>query len=92
MIILGASDIYSLEGTRQGDNLVVAFYALGTTPLLNTLQITSAEVRQDDVSGAGSLEDLIILWKNIISEGKKFGYLLNKKKSWFILKDHGKLQ
>ena len=27
-----------------------------------------------------------------ISEGKKFGYLVNEKKSWLILKDHGNLQ
>ena len=64
LIILGASDIYSLESTMQGDNLAMAFYALGTTPLVNTLQITSPEVRQvclaDDISGAGSLDDLII--------------------------------
>ena len=63
----------------------MAFYALGTTPLVNTLQITSPEVRQvclaDDISGAGSLEDLIIWWKNVISESKKFGYLVNEKKS-----------
>ena len=38
LIILGASDIYSLEGTTQGGNFAVAFYALGTTPLVNTLQ------------------------------------------------------
>ena len=74
----------------------MAFYALGTTPLVNTLQITSPEVRQvclaDDISGAGSLDDLIIWWKNVISEGKKFEYLVNEKKSWLILKDHGNLQ
>ena len=46
LIILGASDIYCLEGTTQGDNLVLTFYALGTTTLVNTLQITSPEVRQ----------------------------------------------
>ena len=53
------------------------------------LQITSPEFRQvclaDDISGAGKLDDLIIWWKNVISEGKKFGYLVNEKKSWFIL-------
>ena len=36
LIILGASDIYSLKGTAQGDNLVMALYALGTTRLVNT--------------------------------------------------------
>ena len=96
LIILGASDIYSLESTTQGDHLAMAFYALGTTPLVNTLQITSPEVQQvclaDDVSGAGSLDNLIIWWKIFISEGKKFGYLVNEKKSWLILKDHLKLQ
>ena len=96
LIILGASDMYFLEGARQGDNLAMAFYALGTAPLVNALQITSPEVRQvcltDDISGVGSLDDLIIWWKNVISEGKKFGYLVNKKKIWLILKDHGILQ
>ena len=60
------------------------------------LQIMSHEVCQvclaDDISGAGSLDDLITWWKNVISEGKKFGYLVNEKKSWLILKDHGNLQ
>ena len=46
------------------DNLAMAFQALGTTPLVNTLQITSPEVRQvflaDDISGAGSFDNLII--------------------------------
>ena len=35
---------------------------------------------------------LTTLWKNVISEGKKFGYLANEKKSWLILKDRGNLQ
>ena len=74
----------------------MAFYAFGTTPVVSTLQITSPEVRQvclaDDTSGAGSIGDLIIWCKNLISEGKMFGYLVNEKKSWLILKGHGKLQ
>ena len=95
MIILGASDIYSLEITTQGDNLAMAFYALGTTLLVSTLQsrhLKSVQCLTDDISGAGSLGNLIIWWKNVISEGKKFGYLVNEKKSWLILKDHGNLQ
>ena len=96
LIILDASDIYSLEGTTQSDNLAMEFYALGTTPLVNTLQITLLKVRQvrlaDYISGAGSLGDLIIWWKNVISEGKKNGFLVNEKKNWVILKDSGHLQ
>ena len=64
LIILGASDIYSLEGTMQGNNLTMAFYALGTIPLVNKLQITLPDVGQvclaDDISGANNLDDLII--------------------------------
>ena len=46
----------------------------------------------DDISRAGSLGDLIIWWKSVISDRKKFGYLVDERKSWFILKDHGNLQ
>ena len=74
----------------------MVFYALGIAPVVNTLQFKSPEVRQvclaDKISGVGSLDDLIIWWKNVISEGKKFEYLVNEKKSWLILKDHENLQ
>ena len=33
----------------------------------------------------------MIWWKNVISEGKKFEYLVNENKSWPILKDLGTL-
>ena len=42
----------------------MSFYDLGTTTLVNTLQITLPKVQQvclgDDISGTGSLYDLII--------------------------------
>ena len=64
LIMLGASDIYSLEGTMSGDNLAMAFYALGATPNVNTLQVTSPEIYQvclaDNKSGATILEELAI--------------------------------
>ena len=92
LIILDASDIYSLEGTMQGDNLAMAFDAFGTTLLVNMLQIMSLEVSQvylaDDISGVNIFDNLITWWKNVISEDKKFRYLVNEKKSWLILKDY----
>ena len=64
LIMLGASDICYLEGTMSGDNLAMAFYALGTTPKVNTLKVTSPEIHQvclaDDKSGATNLEELTI--------------------------------
>ena len=60
--------------------MAMIFYALGTAPLVNTLQITSPEVRQVYLAD----DNLMMWWKNLISEGKKFGYLVNEKKSWLI--------
>ena len=40
----------------------------------------------------GIFDDPIIQWKKVVSEGKKFGYLVNEKKSRLILKDHENLQ
>ena len=48
----------STEGTTQGDNLAMSFYALGTIPILNRLQISSPNVSHvclaDDITGAGT--------------------------------------
>ena len=46
----------------------------------------------DDISGVDIFDNLITWWENVISEDKKFGYLVNEKKSWLILKDHGNWQ
>ena len=91
MIILGSIDILSKEGTTQGDNLAMAFYALGTTPLSNVLQCASTNVKQvclaDDITGAGKLENLRKWWDIILNHGSKIGYYVNQGKSWLILKD-----
>ena len=66
------------------------FYALGTKPLVCSLQQRVPEVSQvwlaDDATGAGSLLDLKRWWDLVIEEGEKLGYIVNEKKSWVIVK------
>ena len=85
MIVFGSENIVSNEGTTQGDNLAISFYALGTATLLNYLLISSPNIKNvclaDDITGAGTLVNLKNWWSTIISEGSKFGYYVNEDKS-----------
>ena len=87
-MIFGSKDIVSNEGTTQGDNLAMSFYALGTATLFNYLLISSPNVKivclAGDITGAGT-------WPTIISEGSKFGYYVNKDKNWLIVKNKNHL-
>ena len=68
--MIGVTEIQSTEGTTQGDNLALSFYALETVEIQNCLRITASEIKQvwlaDDATGAGSLESLKKWWINII--------------------------
>ena len=91
LIISGGIEIMSKEGSTQGDNLAMAFYALGTKTLQDILSNTSPSTKQvwlaDDATGAASLNHLKIWWDTILREGPKFGYYVNESKSWLIIKD-----
>ena len=95
LFILGGGEIESAEGTTQGDTLAMAFYGLGTNPILQILQKRVPAVSQvwlaDDATGAGQLQPLKVWWEEIQKEGVKFGYFVKPTKSWIILKDHTKL-
>ena len=90
LIITGGGEIVSAEGTTQGDNLAMAIYALGTTPILNKLRKYEG-VKQvwlaDDAASTGNQKILKDWWDEIIYEGKKYGYFVNNSKSWLILKN-----
>ena len=94
MFIQGGEEILSVEGTTQGDNLAMSFFALGTS-ILNRLKLLSPTTSQvslaHGITGAGKILDLRIWWDTIISEGKKFRYYLNKSKSWLIIKNPNNL-
>ena len=85
LIVLEAKDILSDEGTTQGDNLAMPFYALGLAPLLRRLCITTPSVQQnwlaDDAIGAGRLKDLGNCWHKVIEAGSCYGYYVNETKS-----------
>ena len=95
LVILGGNELLSAEGTTQGDNLAMSFYAIGTDPLLTFLKVICPNIYQvalaDDITGAGTLKDLKDWWDTIISEGKKLGYFVNEGKSWLILKKSSQL-
>ena len=96
LFVAGGKEIVSQEGTTQGDNLAMSFYALGTVPLQNDLRVVQPNVKQvwlaDDATGAGKLAHLKQWWNAIISHGSKLGYFVNESKSWLILKDESKLE
>ena len=91
MFIQNGGEILSVEGTTQGDNLAMSFYALGTSILLDRLKLISPTASQvnlaDDIAGAGKILDLGIWWDTIISKEKKFGYYVNESKRWLIIKN-----
>ena len=95
LIINNEKEILSQEGTTQGDNLAMSFYALSTTLMQGTLRSISS-IKQvwlaDDATGAGKITSLRQWWDIITSEGNKCGYYVNESKSWIILKDDLKLE
>ena len=95
LFIVGGGEISSEEGTTQGCTLAMAFYGIGTKPVLVYLKENVPEVKQawlaDDASGAGKLSPLKSWWKAISQEGIKYGYFVKPSKSWLILKDPTKL-
>ena len=96
LAIAGGKEIKSTEGSTQGDNLGGHLYNQGMITLQTLLLITTPEVSQvwlaDDATGAGTLNDLHTWWSNIVKEGSKFGYFVNKGKSWLILKNQNQQQ
>ena len=100
LYIQGGRSIKSEEGTTQGDPKAMAIYALGITPLLAWLSKKSNEgnsasaskqvVFADDLNGIGTVESLKKWWSLREEEGKKFGYNVNPKKSYLIVKEQYK--
>ena len=88
--------LYSSEGTTQGDNIAMAFYALSTVPTTKQLQnadddIIAEPVKQvwfaDYSSAAGSLKGILQWWKKLTEIRPKYGYNPNPRKCVLIVKN-----
>ena len=86
-------NIWSDEGTTQGDVTAMAMYAVGTRPLINTLQerTDASKCQQvwyaDDSSAAGKLREIRKWWDVLNEYGPKYGYFPKPSKTILILKD-----
>ena len=72
--------ILSEEGTTQGNNCAMAFYAISTAPILKHLLDSTLydSVWQawfaDDSSATGNLTGIHKWWTNLLEIGPKYGY------------------
>ena len=85
----GGEEILSREGTTQGDNLAMAFYACSVIPMIkrSRTQSTAKSIwYADDGAGAGKLTDISTFWNFLKSEGAGYGYFTNPGKSILIVK------
>ena len=91
LYVAGGKKLLSMEGTTQGDPLAMAWYSLSTVVLIDSLRAHEPSVSQvwlaDDATAAGKISSLKEWYDHLIKEGKKIGYLVNRSKSWLIVKD-----
>ena len=97
LFVQGGAEISSTEGTTQGGPESMAIYALATIPILNSIkanQPTDDPVKHvayaDDAVGAGKICNLRLWWDAFCEIGPRFGYHINAKKSWMIVKPEQK--
>ena len=91
LFVLGGGELRSKEGTTQGDPPSMAFYALGSLPLIWCLadheKDTSQVAYADDLTGGGKLPNLRRWLDLIVAKGPMFGYHAEPSKSWLIVKE-----
>ncbi len=90
-LFLGQSTLLSQEGTTQGDPLAMPFYAVATTPLINSLSTEVPTTKQvwyaDNVTVSGKIGDLRVWCEKISTIGPAYGYHVNPTKTWVVTKE-----
>ena len=77
-LFVDGSNLYSVEGTTQGDPLAMPFYAMATIPLINKLGENSTTKQvwyADDASALSKIPDLRAWWEKLSNIGPAFGLL-----------------
>ncbi len=85
-------EIFSLEGTTQGDPAAMGMYAISVIPIIKRSAQRTGLVQAwyaDDGTGAGKLDKLRSWWDIIANEGPKYGYYANAKKTILVTKGTG---
>jgi hypothetical protein len=87
--------VWSQEGATQGDNCAMAYYALGTRPIIEKLNNASDATQvfyADDDSACGTLDELFKYWEELCKVGPEYGYYPNAGKTILIVKHPEDLQ
>ena len=89
LILNNGMEITSREGTTQGDNLAMAFYAVSIKPLIDRLKahLCHQPWFADDAASIGKLQHVKSWWETLLSLGPGYGYYPRPDKCWLILKD-----
>jgi len=80
--------ILSKEGVTQGDPLYMYVYALGTLPLIQSLQSPQSWTQlwyADDTSAVDFLKDICEWFLFLCSHGPNFGYFSESSKRFFVV-------
>ena len=68
----------------------MSWYSVNTSTIIHTLRNDIPMVKQvwlaDDSAGAGKISPVFSCYKYLGKEGKKYGYIVNRSKSWLITK------
>ena len=88
-LFVNKKNIYSQEGTTQGDPLAMAMYGLAIIPLIKLLSVDDLTQKwyADDGMAVGELSNLPTVLDKIVSLGKFFGYHVKASNCQLIVKD-----
>ena len=92
--VLGKA-LQTLEGTIQGDPIIMAMYGVTTLPLLRFVQnmLVLQKWYADDGSAVRRLEtDLLLFFLQLTEHGSCFGYTVNAPKCQVIVKKASKIK